>query len=133
MGFLIPSFRKRHYLDCPTGLKTMPSQQGSARCINGLVLVTMLFTFSGIAQGEQDDSDLAGRLRASGEIQSLETLILQAQRIRPGTLLDARLRYEAEHQGYVYEIQMLDRAGQVWELEFDARTGALVEQGLEYD
>jgi uncharacterized membrane protein YkoI len=73
------------------------------------------------------------RLFAAGEVQSLEQMVLRARDLRPGTLLDARLVYEAEHAGYVYELLFLDRDGDVWELELDARTGALVDHGRKGD
>lgn len=75
-----------------------------------------------------DDAAMARRLRAAGEVLSLEQVALGARTLHPGTMIDAALTYETQHGGYVYEILMLDRGGGVWELEFDARTGALIEQ-----
>lgn len=85
------------------------------------------------ASSADEDSALAGDLRAAGEILPLESLITRAQALRPGVLLDARLEYEGEHQAYVYSMRMLDPQGQVWELELDARTGAVIEHDPESD
>lgn len=73
------------------------------------------------------DADLALDLYAQGRAVSLETLIREARAIRPGTLLNATLHFEETHGRYVYEIQMLAPTGEVWELEVDAETGALIE------
>ncbi|MEA3278067.1 MAG: peptidase M4, partial [Pseudomonadota bacterium] len=74
--------------------------------------------FSGAALGVGDDARMARSLRHSGVIMPLEHFIDRARRIHPGTLIDAGLRYEGEHHGYVYEIFLLDARGEVWELEF---------------
>lgn len=73
------------------------------------------------------DAALARRLLAAGEILPLETFVERARGLRPGTLIDADLRYEKEHGGHVYEIHMLAPDGTVWEVEFDAASGELLE------
>jgi uncharacterized membrane protein YkoI len=40
-------------------------------------------------------------------------------------VLEVELEEEQGH--YIYEIELLDARGRVWNLEFDARTGRLVE------
>lgn len=73
------------------------------------------------------DAELARRLLASGDILPLEHFITRAREIRQGTVIDAELAYEAEHSAYIYEIRLLDSDGDVWELEFDAANGRLIE------
>lgn len=73
------------------------------------------------------DAAFARRLLAEGAVLPLEAFIDRARALRPGILIDADLRYEAQHRQYVYEIHMLDGNGFVWEVEFDAATGALLE------
>jgi uncharacterized membrane protein YkoI len=74
-----------------------------------------------------DGADLARRLRAQGVILPLEDLLRRAQSLRPGSMIDARLHHEREHDTYVYEIRMLDRNGVLWEVEFDASSGEMLE------
>jgi uncharacterized membrane protein YkoI len=73
------------------------------------------------------DAALARRLLKEGAILPLETFVDRARVLRAGTLIDADLRYETEHRAYVYEIHMLDADGAVWEVEFDAASGELLE------
>jgi uncharacterized membrane protein YkoI len=74
-----------------------------------------------------DEAELARRLRAEGAILPLDHFVRRAQALRPGGLIDARLHFEREHDTYVYEIYMLDQSGDLWEVEFDASGGDLIE------
>ncbi|MGE0289846.1 MAG: PepSY domain-containing protein [Bradyrhizobium sp.] len=71
-----------------------------------------------------DDHDKARRLREAGEILPLETVLEHARRAQPGKVLEVKL--ERERGVYVYEFEVLDDAGVVWELELDARDGAVL-------
>jgi uncharacterized membrane protein YkoI len=84
------------------------------------------------AQADAPDAELARRLVESGRILPLEQLLERVRAIRAGVLLEAELEYESDHQTYVYEIELLDDAGQVWELELDAETGELIELAPEH-
>jgi uncharacterized membrane protein YkoI len=79
------------------------------------------------AFADDDDARLARRLLADGAILPLSYFIEKARSIHDGILIDAELEFEAEHQVYVYELHMLDAAGAVWELEFDAAAGTLLD------
>lgn len=72
-------------------------------------------------------SELARQLLASGTILPLQHFIDQARALRPGKLIEADLHPKVEDHGYVYEIHMVDPRGRVWEVEFDAITGELLE------
>ena len=81
------------------------------------ILLTALFGWS---QASADtDQALARKLRAAGTILPLETIAAKA-----GELLEAELDHE--HGRYIYEVEILDSAGQVWELKLDAGTAALL-------
>jgi uncharacterized membrane protein YkoI len=82
---------------------------------------------------QDNDSDAARELHEAGRILSLEHFIEQATRIHPGRVIDAELKWEDEHDHYVYEIEVLDVRGEVWELEFDAQRGGLLEGEKEDD
>jgi len=76
---------------------------------------------------EPSDSDIARELVEAGRILPLEQLLMRARRLRSGVLVAVELEYEAEHRAYVYEIELLDPAGRVWEVELDAASGDLIE------
>jgi uncharacterized membrane protein YkoI len=70
------------------------------------------------------DHDEIRRLRGTGQILSLETIIANHRTRHPGgQLLEAGL--ESEHGRYVYDLKFLGDDGVVREFEYDARTGAL--------
>lgn len=82
-----------------------------------------------IASWADDDYLEARRLVEQGKIQPLESILQQVRAVRPGRVLEIEL--EREHGRHVYEIELLDESGQVWELEMDAVTGEILEQELE--
>jgi len=80
--------------------------------------------------GLADDDHLeARRLMETDSILPLESILDRVQAQRPGRILEVEL--EREDGRYVYEIELLDESGQVWELELDAVTGETLEQELE--
>jgi len=70
-----------------------------------------------------------GELRPEGDILSLEQVLEQAQQHRPGRVLDTEL--ERKGGRYIYEIELLDDSGEVWEMKFDATSGELVKEEQE--
>ena len=42
-------------------------------------------------------------------------------------MLEVELSYEDEHEGYVYELQLITSDGTVWEIELNATNGVLLE------
>lgn len=67
----------------------------------------------------------ARRLNASGTILSLEKITESAKKVKPGHILETEL--ERKEGGYIYEIEILDAHGQVWEVKLDAKTGKLIQ------
>lgn len=82
------------------------------------------------AANSDDDASQARSLMHAGTILPLTHFIHRAQQIHPGRVIEAELEHEAHHGGYVYEIIILDAQGEIWELEFHAETGDLVEKEL---
>lgn len=72
------------------------------------------------------DSDhmQARRLVETGSILPLEQVLKSVRGEWPGRILEVEL--ERQRGGYIYEIEMLDAQGAVWELEVDAVTGRLL-------
>jgi uncharacterized membrane protein YkoI len=70
------------------------------------------------------------RLRQRGEILPLESILQQARRQRQGRVLEGGL--EREHGGrYIYNLELVDDKGHVWEMELDAATGEVLENRQE--
>lgn len=83
-----------------------------------------------LGSADRDDDHLeARRLMESGSIQPLETILEQVLSQRPGRILEVEL--EGEDGRNVYEIELLDESGQVWELKLDAVTGEILDQEKE--
>ena len=76
-----------------------------------------------------DDHWEAHRLRQSGAILPLEQILESVHQTHPGRILEVKL--DEEHGSYVYEIELLDDYGRVWELEIDATSGRLLESEQE--
>ena len=99
--------------------KTMPR----ITCRSCLLLGSILL--AGVLPASADeDHELARKLRDAGTILALEDIVRQARAAKPGELLESEL--EQKQGRYIYEIEILDKAGQVWELKLDATTGRLI-------
>jgi uncharacterized membrane protein YkoI len=71
-----------------------------------------------------DDHLQARTLSQRGDILPLEKIAERARAEKPGKLIDIEL--ELKKGVWVYEAEILDDAGRVWELKLDARTGTLL-------
>jgi uncharacterized membrane protein YkoI len=106
-----------------------------AQRMSGLALAVLLAAAAASPAGGRDHDD-ARALRDRGEIVPLEQILEAAARQRPGRVVEVELELELalERGGgtaYVYELEVLDAGGEVWELKYDARTGALIDQKKE--
>jgi uncharacterized membrane protein YkoI len=72
-----------------------------------------------------EDLESIRELRRTGAILPLEAFLQQARTLRPGRVLEVEL--EREGGLLIYELEMLDAVGRVWEVKFDARTGTLLQ------
>lgn len=97
--------------------------------VAGLVLVPAVPAESDTLSMAELDADQVRQLRQAGDIMPLETLLQQIRQDYPGRVIEIEL--EEEHDRYVYEMEIVDDAGLVWELYFDARTGELLERERE--
>ena len=71
-----------------------------------------------------DDSHDAARLSKAGEILPLEKILEYARAEHRGKVLETEL--ERKQGRYVYEVELLDEQGVVWEVKLDAKTGAVI-------
>ena len=97
-----------------------------------LTLLLVLLMAAGLAAARVgapptgEDASRGARAAAErGEIVALETLLADALRRHPGTVL------EVELDDGEYEIEILRKDGRVAELNYEARTGRLVEVEIE--
>ena len=98
-------------------------KSGLAHAVVGVFIAASLI---GPCLSARADSDhvAARRLSESGEILSLEKIAERARAEKPGEILETELKQKRGR--YIYEVEVLDAGGRVWELKLDARSGALI-------
>ncbi|NOX44040.1 MAG: PepSY domain-containing protein [Gammaproteobacteria bacterium] len=79
--------------------------------------------------GADEDHDRAKLLVESGDIIPLENILEDARKFHTGKVIEVEL--ETEQDKLIYEIEILDTQGTVWELKFDAYTGKLLKKEKE--
>jgi uncharacterized membrane protein YkoI len=77
----------------------------------------------------KDDLALAKQLSAQGKILPLSEILERAKQYKAGEVID--VEFEQKKRRYVYEIEILEATGQVWEVKLDATTGALIKLELD--
>ncbi|NOZ52266.1 MAG: peptidase [Gammaproteobacteria bacterium] len=87
------------------------------------ILVSLWITTNAWA-GKYDHDD-ARRLRDAGDIVSLESIIDAAKTHRQGRIIEVEL--ETKRDKIIYEVEIVDEQGIVWELKFNAQNGQLLE------
>jgi uncharacterized membrane protein YkoI len=91
-------------------------------------LLVLLLITCGIVIADSDHLK-AKELVEAGSILPLEQILKQVATDHPGHILE--VEFEQEHDLFIYEIELVDEQGLVWELEFDAKTGMLIEKERE--
>ncbi len=89
-----------------------------------LVLIFMMFGEGTCLAA--NDHDRAKQLKEAGDILPLEEIIEKAGREYPGRVLETEI--EENNDQIIYELEILDEKGIVWELKFDARSGKLLKR-----
>jgi uncharacterized membrane protein YkoI len=89
------------------------------------LLFSFLILFNPIHSLADDiDQATARKLRSSGQILPLEKIHTKAKTIKAGKILETEL--ETKNGQYIYEIELLDDKGIVWEIKLNAKTGQLI-------
>ena len=73
-----------------------------------------------------DDHDEAYELMQSGEILPLEKILEITRKQVQGRVLEVELEHEDKR--LIYELEVLDQKGVVWELKVDAKSGSIIEK-----
>lgn len=93
-----------------------------------LILISFIsLIFSAYSNSFADDHDEAYELLNSGKILPLEKIleIISTDQV-PGQILEVELEHEDKR--IIYELEVLDKQGVVWEIKVDATTGAIIKQ-----
>ncbi|MCF6191499.1 MAG: PepSY domain-containing protein [Cocleimonas sp.] len=95
------------------------------RLILSSFISLLLFGYSN-SFADDDDHDEAYELLRSGEILPLEKILEITRKKIPGRILEVELEHEDKQ--LIYELEVLDPKGIVWEIKVDAVTGAILEK-----
>jgi len=90
-----------------------------------ILLLIVIVCITASAWADQYDHEDARRLREAGDIVSLESIINTAKSHHPGRIIEVEL--ENKQNTLVYEVEIVDDKGVVWELYFNAQNGQLLE------
>jgi uncharacterized membrane protein YkoI len=90
----------------------------------GSLLACLLLVMSYTA-----DHDVAKRLKESGDIVPLATILKTVSTTHPGRVLEVELQHQ--HGRPVYHVELVDAHGVVWYLQFDATQGVLLRKHKE--
>jgi uncharacterized membrane protein YkoI len=94
----------------------------SLRSKLALIIAALVF---GAAAYADDDHKKARRLLDAGKILPLETILDKTSELHPAARV-IETEFEEKWNRYVYEVELVDNKGVVWEVEFDAATGAVL-------
>ena len=93
-----------------------------------MLMVSILIIPAAVIAKDIDQDD-AKALRQQGKILPLEQILQAAQSQHPGRVIQVEL--EKQRGRYVYEVEIADSNGQVWEMKIDASDASLLSQELE--
>lgn len=92
----------------------------------GVMTVTVTASDDYGDRNRRDDHHTARELAANGRILPLRQVLDMAEGHQPGRFLEAEFEEDDGH--YIYEIEIVDDKGMVWELEMDAMDGSLLKK-----
>jgi len=117
------------FRDTANGMTNLAGQLMIQAMKKPLLFGAILLLLVGNAAFGSDNHEAARRLSEAGEILPLETILQRAQQHQPGRVLE--VEFDNDRGQYIYEVEILNTKGIVWELELDARTGQLLERKQE--
>ena len=88
------------------------------------LVFSILILFNPMPTHADIDQATARKLRSSGQILPLEKIHTKAKTIKAGKILETEL--ETKKGQYIYEVELLDNKGIVWEIKLNAKTGQLI-------
>ena len=95
------------------------------KIVRKLIVISFL-AIPTIGVAKDIDQDDAKVLRDQGRILPLEQVLKVALRLHPGRVIEVEL--EKARGLYVYEIEIADDNGRVWEVKLDASNASVISQ-----
>ena len=120
-------FGSGHDQRTQTGVNTR-----AAQC-RGIVLLGLLLWLACLpaAGWAEDSQQTARRLQAAGDILPLRQLLDKVRQQVSGHILELEL--VQRRQGLVYELEIIDDQGVIWDYRLDARSGRILQRKREED
>ena len=103
----------------------------------GLLLSLTLLSLQGLASDNTRHNDenqaQALQLLKAGKILPLERILEITRKELGGNILEVELEQSKKlpNTPYIYELEILNDKGQVWEIKIDAQTGDIIEREQE--
>ena len=115
---------------CIINISTIDTSSHHMRkTISTTLMVTLLIACPVWADNDIDQ-DEAATLRQHGIIQPLENILRKAKQLHSGRVMEVELKKRKAM--YVYEIEIVDATGKVWEIQLNAQTATLISQKQEH-
>jgi cytochrome b len=111
-----------------------PAAKGVSLLGGFLAIASAMFVLGVLGGGNEVKADAPRDMKLQDHVHELiplEQLINRAEAQHPGRLIEAELKYVNERN--IYEIEILDDAGKVWETHYDAKTGEPIDHEEEED
>ena len=111
-----------------------PAVKGISLVGGFLAIASAMFALGLVGGGGEVKADAPRDVNLQQHVNDLiplEQLIKQAEAEHAGRLIEAELKYVNERN--IYEIEILDDAGKVWETHYDAKTGEPIDHEEEED
>jgi uncharacterized membrane protein YkoI len=96
---------------------------------NWLMVLSFLVANPTSVLADDVNQQTARKLVSSGQILSLEEIHEKALLIKSGRIIETEL--ERKKGRFVYEVELVDDKGLVWEIKLDAKTGQLIKLELD--
>lgn len=94
-----------------------------------LQLLAALLLLPVLSLADSSEQRQARDLVERGEILPLTTIITNTRAAQPGRILEVELKRKRDV--WLYDLEVLDAQGQIWELLLDARTGEVLQRKRE--
>lgn len=99
--------------------------------IGTVLSLGLLTTTMSIQAKDIKDPALIAQTAQSAGLISLEEAKQKALAVKPGTIKEVELEKRKMSDGWDYEVEIIDAQGQEWDVDIDAKTGAVVKVKLD--
>lgn len=99
---------------------------GMIKSVNYKFFLYVVLLFPALSFADDIDHDEAYRLQQAGKILPLERILEKSRQYHEGKILEVELN--KKRNTFIYEIEILDNEGVLWEMKVNAVDGSLVSQ-----